>query len=870
MGILLSAALIMMGTVSTVYAVQFFRREKSAGYFRAAILLMGLAVGIWGFGYGFIGICGDFAVCTHLRRAGLLGVNTFPLAETLIALHKAGVNRKIQNIVRFILIPLALTDWWLFSSEKVDEFVRVGNWTTWQAVDCPERTFHSIYTVVIFLSALTSWIVWFGRVKLKRERALLIRILAANLTLMLCSGPDTFLTDITGVVYPTSGLGAGLAFLIWVIAVVKYNTFTVSSRAMGDYAQTVVNVGLVIFDDSFLAMEMNNFARKELDMAQGKHLTELVRLHQSEEEIFGRVIADDRYTFKCISASGDKTCIADMITLRDNYNEAYGYIMTVTDISKEEQLIAEARRANEAKSEFLANMSHEIRTPINAVLGFDELILRETKEEATNGYAANIKHSGETLLSLVNDILDFSKIESGKMDIVPVSYDPAQMFEDLMIMITPRAEAKELAIEYDIADDIPARLFGDDMRIRQVVTNLLTNAVKYTETGTVTLSACIKERRAGAVILHISVRDTGIGIKDEDKAHLFESFRRVDISRTRNIEGTGLGLSITLRCLELMGSNLELDSEYGKGSDFWFDIEQKVESSDTIGSFAERMSLARRNVSVSHESFTAPTAKVLVTDDNLMNLQVFKGLLKKTEIDITAVSSGAETITALEKQKYDIVFLDHMMPEMDGIETLEKIKASRIIDIQGTPIIALTANAVSGARERYLNAGFDDYLTKPIRYDKLEKMILKYLPDEKIMYNKAEGTAASQAAHDSPEPENTLNEEINDLIDKKVGLEYCMNDENFYREMLDTYIKEKPEKLAQLGSALENGDIKRYTVLIHGLKSTSKMIGSVKFSELAYELERAGKEGRLDDIRKKHNYVMKVYGWVIKEAQKMI
>ncbi|MBP3854926.1 MAG: response regulator [Ruminiclostridium sp.] len=870
MGILLSAALIIMGTVSTVYGVQFFRREKSAGYFRAAILLMGLAVGIWGFGYGFIGICGDFAVCSHLRRAGLFGVNTFPLAETIVALHKAGVNRKIQNIVRFILIPLALTDWWLFSGEKVDEFVRVGNWTTWQAVDCPERTFHSIYTVVIFLSALTSWIVWFGRVKLKREKALLIRILAANLTLMLCSGPDTFLTDITGVVYPTSGLGAGLAFLIWIIAVVKYNTFTVSSRAMGDYAQTVVNVGLVIFNDSFLAMEMNNFARKELDMAPGRHLTELVRLQQSEEEIFGCVNESGSYKFKCNSADGDKTCIADIITLRDNYGEAYGYILTVTDISKEEQLIAEARQANEAKSDFLTNMSHEIRTPINAVLGFDELILRETKEEATNVYAANIKHSGETLLSLVNDILDFSKIESGKMEIVPVNYDPAQMFEDLIVMITPRAEAKELAIEYDIAGDIPAQLFGDDLRIRQAVTNLLTNAVKYTETGTVTLSAWIKERRAGTVILHISVKDTGIGIKDDDKAHLFDSFRRVDISRNRNIEGTGLGLSITLRCLELMGSSLMFDSEYGKGSDFWFDIEQKTGSSSTIGSFAERMSLARRSVSVSRESFTAPGAKVLVTDDNQMNLQVFRGLLKKTEADITSVTSGADTIAAMEKQKYDIVFLDHMMPEMDGIETLEKIKASRIIDTQGTPIIALTANAVSGAREMYLNAGFDDYLTKPIRYDKLEKMILKYLPDEKIMYNKAEGTAASQAAHDSPEPENTLNEEINDLIDKKVGLEYCMNDENFYREMLDTYIKEKPEKLAQLGSALENGDIKRYTVLIHGLKSTSKMIGSVKFSELAYELERAGKEGRLDDIRKKHNYVMKVYGWVIKEAQKMI
>ncbi len=392
-----------------------------------------------------------------------------------------------------------------------------------------------------------------------------------------------------------------------------------------------------------------------------------------------------------------------------------------------------ADTANRSKSIFLANMSHEIRTPINAILGFDEMILRESNEDTTKEYASNIKNGGRILLTLVNEILDFSKIESGKLEIVPVEYEISPLISDILDMIEFRATEKNLSVDYIIDRDLPSVLKGDDIRVREILTNLLTNAVKYTEKGGVTLSIQKLSSDEKKATLRISVEDTGIGIKDEDREHLWESFQRLDEQHNRGIEGTGLGLAITHKYVEMMGGTLCLNSKYGQGSEFWFDLEQDIVDPTPIGLFKREAQSLKREVDIYREGFTAPDAHVLVVDDVKVNLMVVKGLLKDSGIDIDTAESGAEAIEKMKENRYDIVFLDHMMPEMDGVETLSRIQADPDIDSGSMPIIALTANAITGVEKMYREHGFADYLSKPVDPHSLESILLKYLPDELII-----------------------------------------------------------------------------------------------------------------------------------------
>ena len=391
----------------------------------------------------------------------------------------------------------------------------------------------------------------------------------------------------------------------------------------------------------------------------------------------------------------------------------------------------EARAATKSKSDFLASMSHEIRTPINSVLGMNEMILRETEEENTRKYAEDIQHAGNMLLSLVNNILDFSKIESGKMEIIPVKYDMGILISDIKIIIANRAMQKGLKFSVKVAPDMPRVLYGDEIRIKQIITNILTNAVKYTETGSVNFNVDFDKADERSVLLKVSISDTGRGMKEDDLNKLFSPFERIEELRNRHIEGTGLGMSIVQQLLALMGTRLNVKSVYGKGSTFEFVIRQEVVDWTQVGDMGSIVSVSRTK-RVDTEQFTAPLAKILVVDDIKMNLNVIVGLLKRTKIQVDTALSGAEAIDMARKKEYDILFIDHMMPEMDGIETLEKIKKDRFALCREKPMIALTANAISGAREFYLKKGFVGYLSKPVDPKLLEKIIIEFLPEELI------------------------------------------------------------------------------------------------------------------------------------------
>ncbi len=398
-------------------------------------------------------------------------------------------------------------------------------------------------------------------------------------------------------------------------------------------------------------------------------------------------------------------------------------------------LSVKAFAESKAKSDFLSSMSHEIRTPINAVLGMNEMILRESGETNILAYSENIKASGNMLLGLINDILDFSKIESGKIEIVPVNYDLSSLVNDLAVMIKARAEAKNLKILFEINQQTPKKLHGDEVRIKQVITNILTNAVKYTKKGSVTLCIDYEDlaEEPGYMMLNVSVKDTGIGIKQEDMAKLFAEYERIEEKRNRNVEGTGLGMSITQRLLELMGSELKVESTYGVGSNFFFSLKQKVVAREPLGDFESAYQEMLKKHKQYKEKFRAPEAEVLVVDDNSMNILVFRNLLKQTQMKIDTADSGVNALALTMKKKYDIIFLDHMMPGKDGIETLQELKQEKMNLNLDTPVICLTANAISGVKEEYLEAGFDDYLCKPVDPGKLEEMLISYLPKEKIL-----------------------------------------------------------------------------------------------------------------------------------------
>ena len=545
--------------------------------------------------------------------------------------------------------------------------------------------------------------------------------------------------------------------------------------------------------------------------------------------------------------------------------------------ARRERLIAISERAvaaNEAKSSFLSNMSHEIRTPINAILGMNEMILRESAETDILSYSQNIKTAGNTLLGIVNDILDFSKIEEGKMQIIPVDYDLSSMLNDLVNMIKIRLDAKALKLVLDFNENTPRYLHGDEIRIKQIITNILTNAAKYTERGSVTFRVSYDKlpSEPDSVMITVSVKDTGIGIKPEDMQKLFSKFDRIEEKRNRNIEGAGLGMSITKGLLEMMGSDLEVSSIYGAGSEFRFAIKQTVVKWEPLGDYEEARKKNQEDLKEYKQKFEAPDAEILVVDDNQMNLMVFTRLLKQTKVKIDTASGSDEAVKLILEKQYDIIFLDHMMPGKDGVEVLKELKRNTCYPNIDTPYICLTANAVTGARDEYMDAGFDEYLTKPIDPKALEDMMIRYLPKEKIKRDaeiKAGKLLAQKPETSGKSDANEPTEELSGIPEELSGLEQAGLDINkaleyvgtveTYVQILGMYRESAEENRTDLNRFLEEGNVEDYCVRIHSVKSSSYTIGADALGDAAKKLEEAAGRGDVDYIAEHHKAFLDDY-----------
>lgn len=547
------------------------------------------------------------------------------------------------------------------------------------------------------------------------------------------------------------------------------------------------------------------------------------------------------------------------VTDINHRNDIVGHIMYFMNITEERRKLDEMKKlkedadqANIAKSDFLARMSHEIRTPINSILGMNEMILRESKSREIRGYAQDIMNAGKSLLSIVNDILDSSKIESGKMQIINARYDFSSLLNDVVNMFTVKAEEKYLKFNVEVNPELPNSLYGDDVRIKQIFVNLLGNAIKYTEKGSVTLLVDGSVNRDW-VTLRVQVKDTGIGIKEEDRKKLFDAFERVDMKKNRSVEGTGLGLNITRNLLKMMNSELQVESVYGEGSNFHFELLQRISSGEKIGDFRKRIERSK-NESKYRAVFCAPDAKVLVVDDNAMNRSVFRNLVKQTKVQVTDVDSGMAALREVEQNHYDLIFLDHMMPEMDGVETFRHMKEMENNQCKDTPIIMLTANAVLGAREEYLREGFHDFLSKPIEPDKLEKMIQKYLPQELLQ----EADPMEVLNMDNT---NTSTVELPEIegVNWSYGKLHLPDDELLLSTTVKFYktIPEEKEKIAKLFTQLEDPEsLNDYRIRVHAIKGLTATIGILQLSEMAKALEKAVKENNLEKARILHPLFM--------------
>lgn len=531
-------------------------------------------------------------------------------------------------------------------------------------------------------------------------------------------------------------------------------------------------------------------------------------------------------------------------------------LVEVTQKAKHAQ--REAEIANHSKSNFLANMSHEIRTPINTVLGMDEMILRETREDNTRSLAQDIRTSTESLLEIVNEILDFSRIESGKMELMADDYELCDVLHDTVTVFGLRAKEKGLYLHIHVDEKLPAMYRGDSLRLRQIINNIMSNAIKYTREGGINFSVT-GHQEEDSEVLHFEIEDTGAGIREEDLHRLFEAFERIDEKTNRNIEGTGLGMAITANLLHMMDSNLQVRSVYGQGSTFYFDLKQRVKDWTPIGHFQVKDKKNADNSKEQHFTFLAPNVHVLLVDDNAMNRKVFCKLLKHTQIQIDEVDNGFTCLEMVKKRHYDIIFLDHMMPELDGVETFSYMQSMQENRCKDTPVIVLTANAIIGAKEQYMQIGFTDYLSKPIDSHRLENLIVEQLALHNIHVEPIELSGNNSEVYGEKNHEALQELPQVEGFDWEYGLLHFLNAQMLWESVEDFY-NGCESAVAELDLLYQDisgpKGIDAYRIKVHALKSNLALIGAMQASALARILEYAARDGKEERLRHLHGVLM--------------
>lgn len=645
-------------------------------------------------------------------------------------------------------------------------------------------------------------------------------------------------------------LGILLSCIFMSIAVVKYGLFDPVKNAK-NYIIDNLKEAVIVTDADHRFLFLNSMADKiitSINKEQG---------YCTDDKIYTFIQgSQDFFDWK------DRHYQVEETVLKDN-ELIQGYMMTIVDVTKiieqnrlMKRLVLQTEDANRAKTNFVSNMSHEIRTPMNSIVGITEILLRSQHSPKEQEYLLNIQSSGRVLLTIINDVLDCSKMEAGKMQLFDEPYDTCSLFHDLRISMENRIGHSGLELIYDIDQDIPCKLKGDMGRIRQVIINLVNNAIKYTEKGSVRFSVHVRQKNTDKVMLYYEVEDTGIGIRKEDQKILFDAFQRVEIDRNRYVEGTGLGLTISQNLVNMMGGVIEVESEYGKGSKFYFTIEQTIVDPTPMSAVNYEQQKSGVIEKEAESLFIAPGAHILLVDDNDLNLVVAKDLLKPLQMQIDTAENGMQAVAMVQQNQYDLVLMDHMMPVMDGIVATGKIRELPDERYKKLPIIALTANAMVDARKEFLNAGMNGFVAKPIDFTRICNQLRLWLPKElvqEVSGEEARKLLMNDISDSEIQPKNPQTE-----FSFEEGVKRCGSKAALMKTIRIFYrtIDSKANKIEQ---CLKEGLISDYVIEVHALKSSALLIGAVPLSEAAKELESYGKQGKTEALEEKTPDVLAMY-----------